>query len=105
MSNSRTATADEGYVFKAFCVPAHLVRALHDYAAYGYLPGRFLQAVISNDLAEACGRADDEAARNLPALVAYLVHEAPPACWGSAEKMRAWVAHMAEVRSSMTVVR
>jgi hypothetical protein len=86
------------YRFRDFQVPEHMMQGLSDYATYGYPPGHFLTAVICNDLAEACGRGDDENLRNLPAFVAYLVNECPPACWGSKEKMDRWIAHMAEQR-------
>lgn len=86
------------YTFMEFAVPERMMQPLHDYCTFGYLPGQFLQAVISNDLAEACGRADWENLRNLPAFVAYLYNEAPAPCWGSKEKMDAWVKHMAEQR-------
>ena len=87
-----------GYTFLEFEVPERMMRALDDYCTLGHLPGDFLQAVISNDLAEACGRADHDNLRNLPAFVAYLWNEAPAPCWGSKEKMNAWVKHMAEQR-------
>ena len=55
--------------------------------------GHFLRAVLSNDLAEAVARGDEE---NLEALVVYvrwLYNYAPADCWGSPKKVSAWLAH------------
>jgi len=81
-----------------FTIPKHLVEGLNFYCTYGLLPGRFLRAVINNDLAEACATGDTDGLRVLPAIVAWLYHQAPAECWGSEEKVNAWVKHMAEQR-------
>ena len=86
------------YRVRDFYVPEVAMQGLHDYAAYGLQPGAFLTAVICNDLVGACERGNDENLRNLPAFVSYLYAEAPPECWGSKEKMKAWIAKMAEQR-------
>ena len=54
-------------------------------------PGRFLTAVICNNLSDAVGQADDENMDNLPAYVAYFHNEAPAPCWGSKKKMEEWL--------------
>jgi hypothetical protein len=84
----------EPYVFqgiRTFVVQAHLVEALEAYVTHGVPPGDFLQAVLCNDLVEACGRADHINIQKLPAFAAWLYNEAPIPCWGSAEKVAAWV--------------
>ena len=86
------------YVFRGLVVPEGLMEGLHNYATFGLPPGSFLSAVICNDLVEACGRGDPESLRNLPAIVAWLYNEAPAECWGSREKMDAWIKYMAEQR-------
>ena len=53
--------------------------------------GSFLEAVISNDLREACALADDKNLWILPVIVAWLYNKAPSGCWGSSEKYEAWV--------------
>jgi len=80
------------YRFQNFHIPNRMMGAIALYVESRKAPGGFLTAVICNDLKEACGRADDENLRNLPAFVAYFHNEAPSACWGSEEKMRAWLA-------------
>ncbi len=61
------------------------------YVAIGRPTGGFLEAVISNDLKEAIGRADDEALENIPHIVAYLYNDVPGNCWGSEAKYKAWL--------------
>jgi len=86
------------YRFREFVIPDYMMEGLELYIEHGVEPGHFLSAVIKNDLADAVGRADDHNLRNLPAYVGYLYNEAPATCWGSAEKMKAWVADFKKVR-------
>ena len=76
---------------KNFYIPERMMGGIERYINDKINPGDFLQAVICNDLREAVGRADDENIRNLPAYVAYFYNEAPSLCWGSKEKMEAWL--------------
>lgn len=84
------------YRFQGFFIPDHMMGGLERYINHGVEPGDFLTAVIENDLAEAVGRADAENMHNLPAYVGYLYNEAPSQCWGSPEKMKAWIASFKE---------
>ena len=54
--------------------------------------GGFLEAVLSNDLKEAVGRADGDNMRVLPELVGWLYNEAPSNCWGSPQRVKDWLA-------------
>lgn len=83
---------------RGMVIPAHMMETLQAYIEYGRPTGDFLQAVISNDLREACGRADDTNFRILPAYVIYLYNNAPAACWGSRAKYEAWLAKFAAAR-------
>lgn len=56
-----------------------------------HLPGGFLTAVLKNDLAEACGRADYQNAVMLWQIVSYIWNELPAACWGSPQPVDAWL--------------
>lgn len=67
------------------------------YVATGRPTGGFLEAVLSNDLMEALGRADSGAIDNLPHIVAYVYNEAPSGCWGSRERVREWIKERAKV--------
>lgn len=54
-------------------------------------PGGFLTAVLSNDLAEAFAWADSDCKSALPDIVRYLNNEIPAVCWGSKDKVEAWL--------------
>ena len=73
-------------------VPASLHPAIRAYIDEHRLPGHFLQAVICNDLSKALARADPENLDNIIAITGFFYNEAPSPCWGSKEKMVAWVA-------------
>jgi hypothetical protein len=79
------------YKFRQFYIPERMMGPLLRYIQDHVRPGQFLCAVISNDLKEAIGRADDENIANLPAYVAYLYNEAPAVCWGSPKHMENWI--------------
>jgi hypothetical protein len=68
-----------------------MLAAIKRYTERRIPPGDFLQAVICNDLTGAVGMADDDNLLNLPAFVHYFYNEAPSNCWGSKEKMKAWL--------------
>ncbi len=73
-------------------VPApHMVEAVRLWIEHGRC-GDFLRAIVENDLAESCARADDI---NLPLLqewVRFFYNYAPSDCSGSKEKAAAWAA-------------
>lgn len=79
------------YEFLTYYVPERMMGGIENYVHLGLRPGDFLTAVISNDLASACGRADSENLANLPAFVAYFYNLTPHACWGSVNKMEDWI--------------
>lgn len=53
--------------------------------------GSFLQAVLENDLYAACRRADLGSRADLPLICAWIITYAPPACYGSTDKVAAWL--------------
>lgn len=61
------------------------------FVRFGVPPGSFLQSVLSNDLREACRRADPVNAQALHEYIVILVNYAPADCWGSREAVRAWI--------------
>lgn len=82
-------------------IPQHMQLALRRYVLEGIKPGDFLTAVICNDLRNAVFRADDE---NYPLLKLYLqwfYNISPESCWGSPEKMGAWMHERAAENSAM----
>jgi hypothetical protein len=59
--------------------------------AQPYMPGSFLTAVLENDLAGAVGQADWQNIEVLPAIVAFVYRNLPSPCWGSKDKVEAWL--------------
>ena len=49
-----------------------------------------MTALLSNDLMDTFGRADDDNRNAIYAYCMFLYNEAPPGCYGSPEKVRAW---------------
>jgi hypothetical protein len=74
-----------------FYIPERMMGGLLRYINNGVPTGNFLYSVLCNDLQHAVGYADEENLRNLPAYVMYLYNEAPSTCWGSPEKVAAYL--------------
>lgn len=53
--------------------------------------GGFLTAVLSNSLVDAFGRADDENRMFMAEWALWLWNDIPGKCWGSPEKVEAWL--------------
>lgn len=79
-------------------VPQHLRDGLEDYILHRRLPGAFLTAVLENNLKGSVFRADSTSLEMLPILVYWLQMRAPSTCWGSADKVDAWLQDDGEVR-------
>jgi len=72
-------------------IPDQLWRALKLYAEEGIPTGHFLHAVLTNNLVESLGRADEESRSALGAIVQLLYNFAPGDCWGSCALVTAWL--------------
>lgn len=72
-------------------LPEHMRDGLKIYVEHGVPPGSFMRSVLSNDLKEACARADHINRRNLWEIVRVLWNEVPSTCWGSLEKVQQWI--------------
>lgn len=72
-------------------IPGHMRSGVQLYIEHGAPPGGFLTAVICNDFAGAAGRADDINRSALGDYATFFYNFAPSECWGSAEKMDAWL--------------
>lgn len=72
-------------------VPADLHGGLIRYILDGVPTGGFLLAVLSNDLRQACDRADHVNKLYIAQIVGFLNTHAPADCWGSAERVVAWL--------------
>ena len=72
-------------------VPEHVLPGLVRYVESGYAPGDFLRAVLVNDLADACGRADDICGPALQDIMRFLYNVFPGGNWGSLERYKSWL--------------
>jgi hypothetical protein len=72
-------------------LPRHFYDSLKLYLECGCPPGQFLRAVLSNDLVGAVNRADEEALAGLRRIVQFVYNDLPSTCWGSPEKVSAWI--------------
>lgn len=71
---------------------ADMKSSIDRYVEHGILTGGFLQAVISNDLREAMGRADEGSRQIVFQIVSYLHNDVPAGCWGSPGRWDEWMA-------------
>ena len=72
-------------------IPERMIDGLKRYIERGIAPGHFLTAVLTNDLREACRRADDENQRLIFEYIKFLYNYAPAGCWGSPQQFAAWI--------------
>jgi hypothetical protein len=71
-------------------IPAHCQDGIRIFVLDGKIPGHFLRAVLSNDLKEAVGQADEVNLTCLHQYVRFLYNYAPAICWGSIQKIEKW---------------
>jgi len=72
-------------------VPEHLQEGLEAYVLTGRPVGNYLTAVLENDLLEAVSRGDDTSLAGIKGTVQFLYNYTPRNCWGSREKVSAWM--------------
>lgn len=72
-------------------VPRHLIPSLVEYVVDRCPTGRFLEAVLSNNLIETMQRADNSSLAGLVPLMSFIKWHIPADCWGSPEKVKAWL--------------
>lgn len=68
-----------------------IISSLLEYALRGRPTGGFLRAVLSNNLRETIARADHENLAVLKEIVTFVYMELPEPCWGSDERVTAWL--------------
>lgn len=83
-------------------LPGQYLAGMRRYVEAGSEPGHFLSAVLTNDLAEACARADDEGRIWLFSLVRWCYNELPANAWGSPEKVANWMRVLRLAREAET---
>ena len=72
-------------------VPEHTIDGLVDYIENGIPTGDFLYAVLTNNLMEAFGRADEKNSKKLQEICSFIYNYAPIGCHGSKEKVANWI--------------
>lgn len=83
----------------SYRIPVDTGNALVLWIGRAARPGRFLSAILANDLRGAFANADNRNFPNIPAIVAWLWNHAPSTCWGSPERMAAWRGMLADERT------
>ncbi len=78
--------------------PQSLRGGFQRYIEDGILPGSFLRAVLRNDFMSAVFQADDENVLRLREICLFVHNEIPNGCWGSPERVEAWVEQLEEAR-------
>jgi hypothetical protein len=65
---------------------------LERYCVNGYHPGSFFESVLANDLSGAAHRTHPSNQwEEIVKLMKWLQQRAPSVCWGSYEKVQAWI--------------
>jgi len=82
--------------------PVEITESLLRYWHQRCPTGGFLQAVLENDLRDACCLADDTNIRHLPGIVSFCWWQLPALAWGSPAKVRAWLMREDEKRDDVT---
>ena len=81
-------------------IPVQVLDSLYEYIDSKVPTGSFLRAVLSNDLSEACARADSECIASLPVLVQFLYNNAPSGCYGTPTVVADWLRKGAAERTA-----
>lgn len=72
-------------------IPEQTMICIRAYVRTGLHPGDFLVAVLSNDLKESFGLADESNRAAMFDIVSHLYSSCPQGCWGSPQKQRDWM--------------
>lgn len=72
-------------------VPASVKECLAEYVKERNISSSFLLACLENDLMGAVSRADSTNRGHLVDIMRYIYWELPSNCWGSKEKVAAWL--------------
>ena len=72
-------------------LPSTLRDGMQRYVEQSIRPGDFLFAVLQDKLSDSVLHCTHEALTDLPEIVRWLIWSAPPDCYGSAERVKAWL--------------
>ncbi len=83
---------DEAAILQDFgLIRRNIVEGMNRFVLLHQPVGHFLTAVLSNNLREAFARADNENQKTMFQIVSYCHNQIPGNCWGTPEKVKAWV--------------
>lgn len=71
--------------------PPGVIESLELYVKERIPPGDFLYAVLTNNLRESFGTADENNRAAMFEIVSYCWNKIPADCWGSRERVQAWL--------------
>ena len=77
----------------------HMRDSFRAYIEHGLPPGSFMTALLSNDLRETFACADYINQSLVREYLVWLWDAAPSACWGSRERVDAWIEMHAKTRA------
>lgn len=72
-------------------LPERMQGDMKRYVEEGIPPGDFLRAVLENKLMQSFQLADDTNVERMWEFANFLYNELPSGCWGSVEKVVAWI--------------
>ena len=72
-------------------IPKQTMDGLRAYIEDSRNPGGFLTSVLENNLINAVCRADRKNSEALKEIVKWVYNCAPGKCWGSKDKVKAWL--------------
>lgn len=70
---------------------SHITEAIDRYVSHGIPTGSCTEAILSNDLFDAFGRADVQTRAGMFEIVQYIYTAVPQGCWGSREAYSDWI--------------
>jgi len=73
-------------------IPELTLDQINNFVENGIPPGDFVNALLCNDLKKSFMYADDMNQVAMFKIVKYLYNKIPMGCWGSQEKVNAWIA-------------
>jgi hypothetical protein len=83
-------------------IPKETIGCIERYVSSGLDPGDFLQAVLSNDLMEACKRADENNLKAIVAIAQHVYSNVPMNCHGTREIVKLWIELGSATRTNAT---
>ena len=74
-------------------LPENFREAVRCYVAYGVTPGNTLYAILTNNLLDTVCRLQPDLLAQIEEITLWFHWEVPSRCWGSPDKVKAWIGH------------